>query len=236
MENQKTNEHYIRLLAPITPDTANALLQSIDNLLKMKVEKIHLLISSPGGDVSQGIAIHNYLKHLPIELSTYNIGIVDSIGVIIYCAGKNRFCDSRARFLIHNPKLNLQGTFQLDEKQLSEFLKSLQNDKENIAGIISDTTGHAISEIMDLMSQPTTFTEKEAKELGLVNSISELIIPFGTNITTIGHKSAENIPVPIQIPTAPITQMPLQQIIPPGIPVPGLFPQAHLGLNSKNWI
>ena len=82
MDKDKSNEHYIRLLAPITPDTANALLQSIDNLLKMNVEKIHLLISSPGGDVSQGIAIHNYLKHLPIELSTYNIGIVDSIGVI----------------------------------------------------------------------------------------------------------------------------------------------------------
>jgi len=228
MDGNKSNEHYIRLLAPITPDTANALLQSIDNLLKMNVEKIHLLISSPGGDVSQGIAIHNYLKHLPIELSTYNIGIVDSIGVIIYCAGKYRFCDSRARFLIHNPKLNLQGTFQLDERQLSEFLKSLQNDKENIAGIISDTTGQDISQIMNLMGQPTTFTEKEAKDIGLVNGNSELIIPFGTNITTIGHKSAENIPVPVQIPT-----MPIPQILPPGVSVPGLFQQPNLGLNLR---
>lgn len=233
MDKDKSNEHYIRLLAPITPDTANALLQSIDNLLKMKVEKIHLLISSPGGDVSQGIAIHNYLMHLPIELSTYNIGIVDSIGVIIYCAGKNRFCDSRARFLIHNPKLNLQGTFQLDERQLSEFLKSLQNDKENIAGIISDTTGQDINQIMNLMGQPTTFTEKEAKDIGLVNGNSELVIPFGTNITTIGHKSAENIPVPIQIPTMPIPQVPMQQILPPGISVPGLFQQPNFGLNPR---
>ena len=228
MDRNETNEHYIRLLAPITPDTANALLQSIDNLLKMNVEKIHLLISSPGGDVSQGIAIHNYLKHLPIELSTYNIGIVDSIGVIIYCAGKNRFCDSRARFLIHNPKLNLQGPFQLDERQLSEFLKSLQNDKENIAGIISDTTGQDISQIMNLMGQPTTFTEMEAKAIGLVNGNAELVIPFGTNITTIGHKSAENIPIPVQIPT-----MTMPQILPPGVSVPGIFQQPNLGLNLR---
>ncbi len=200
----------------------------------MKVEKIHLLISSPGGDVSQGIAVHNYLKHLPIELFTYNIGIVDSIGVIIYCAGKMRFCDDRARFLIHNPKLNLQGAFQLDERQLSEFQKSLQSDKENIAGIISDTTGHNIDEIMGLMGQPTTFTEKEANEFGLVNADSELRIPLGTNITTIGHKSAENIPTPVQFSQAPIFQPPLQQVqMPIGIPVPSVFQQPNLGLSIK---
>ena len=194
----------------------------------MKIEKIHFLISSPGGDVSQGIAVHNYLKHLPIDLFTYNIGIVDSIGVIIYCAGKYRFCDSRARFLIHNPKINLQGTFQLDERQVSEFLKSLQNDKENIAGIIADTTNQSINNIMDLMSQPTTFTKNEAKSFGLVNSDFELVIPFGTNITIIGHKAAENIPVPIQIPT-----MTMPQILPPGVPSPGLFQQSNSALNIQ---
>ena len=81
---------------------------------------------------------------------------------------------------------------------------------------------------MNLMGQPTTFTEKEAKDIGLVNGTSELVIPFGTNITTIGHKSAENIPVPVQIPT-----MPMPQILPPGVSVPGLFQQPNLGLNLK---
>lgn len=213
-------ENFIRLLAPINQGSASALLQTVDNLIKMGTNRIHLLISSPGGDVAQGISVYNYLKHIPAELYTYNFGSVDSIGVVIYSAGVKRFCDPRSRFLIHNPSVNIQcnGVLQMDEKQVEEILKGLKIDQENIAGIISDTTGNDIDSVKELMNARTTFSFEKAKEYGLAHELSEIQIPFGASITTIGPTSAENIPMPIQVP-AQILQNGIPQGLPIGIPV-----------------
>jgi ATP-dependent protease ClpP protease subunit len=209
-------ESFIRLLAPINQGSASALLQTVDNLLKMGTNRIHLLISSPGGDVAQGISVYNYLKHIPAELYTYNFGSVDSIGVVIYSAGIKRFCEPRARFLIHNPSVNLQGNgvITMDEKQVEEILKGLKIDQENIAGIIADTTNKDIESVKDLMNARTTFNFENAKEFGLAHEISKLQIPMGETVTAIGPVSAENIPMPIPVPA----QI-LQNGIPQGVPI-----------------
>jgi Protease subunit of ATP-dependent Clp proteases len=86
-------ETFIRFFAPVLPNTADMLFRAIDSKLNAKFEKINILISSPGGSVFHGLSLYNYLKGLPIEIETYNFGSVDSIGVIIYCAGKKRYND-----------------------------------------------------------------------------------------------------------------------------------------------
>lgn len=213
-------ESFVRLLAPINQGSASALLQTVDNLLRMGTNRIHLLISSPGGDVAQGISVYNYLKHIPVELYTYNFGSVDSIGVVIYSAGIKRFCELRARFLIHNPSVNIQcnGVMTMDEKQVEEILKGLKIDQENIAGIIADTTHTDINDVKNLMNARTTFNFENAKKFGLAHEISTLQIPMGETVTSIGPVSAENIPMPIQVP-AQILQNGIPQGIPISIPV-----------------
>ena len=84
-------EAYIRFMAQVIPQTTNALFQIIDAKLKQKVERLHVMISSPGGSVFHGLSIHNFLKGAPIEVYTYNFASVDSIGVVIFCAGDRRF-------------------------------------------------------------------------------------------------------------------------------------------------
>lgn len=224
--SNKVKESFIRLLAPINQGSASALLQTVDNLLKMGTNRIHLLISSPGGDVAQGISVYNYLKHIPAELYTYNFGSVDSIGVVIYSAGKKRFCESRSRFLIHNPSVNIQcnGVMTMDEKQVEEILKGLKIDQENIAGIIADTTNKDIAAIKELMNARTTFNFEKAKDFGLAHEISTLQIPMGETVTSIGPVSAENIPMPIQIPP----QI-LQNGIPQGMPITIPVQQSNRG-------
>ena len=59
------NETYIRLTAPIIQHSAEKLLQIVDQKYRSGVRKLHLLLSTPGGNVAHGINIYNFLKGGP---------------------------------------------------------------------------------------------------------------------------------------------------------------------------
>lgn len=111
------------------------------------------------------------MKGIPIEVDTYNFGSVDSIGVVIYCAGLKRYTVPHSRFLIHGVKMNINGQLSVDEKQLEEFLKSLQIDQMNIAKVIADTTAKNIEQIEKDMHNRTTLNPDEAIAYGLTHEI-----------------------------------------------------------------
>ena len=71
-------------------DSINALMQVVDKKLSQGAQKMGLLISTPGGDVFQGLSAYNYLKGVPLEISSHNFGSADSIGVVLFCAGTKR--------------------------------------------------------------------------------------------------------------------------------------------------
>lgn len=92
---------YIKFFAPVMQESINALMQVVDKKLSQGARKMGLLISTPGGDVFQGLSAYNYLKGIPLEITTHNFGSADSIGVVLFCAGSRRLCVPHARFLLH---------------------------------------------------------------------------------------------------------------------------------------
>lgn len=68
-----------------------------------KIEQIHFLIQSPGGNVGEGIYFYNVLRNFPIPVTTYNSGFVGSAGVLAYLGGKRRVTEPTASFMIHRP-------------------------------------------------------------------------------------------------------------------------------------
>lgn len=201
------NEAYIRFLAPVIPETTDRLFKIIDQKIGSGVKKIHLLISSPGGSVFHGLSIYNYLKGAPIEVDTYNFGSVDSIGVIIFCAGKKRYSVPHARFLIHGVRFNINGNAAFDEKELEEHFKSLKIDQRNIAKVIADTCGKEIKEIENKMNDRTTLNPEEAKEYGLVHEIKSSLFPIDADLSVIGELNNPQMPFPIPMqPTKSFTQ------------------------------
>ena len=144
-------------------------------------------MSTPGGSVFHGLSIHNYLRGLPIEVHTYNFGSVDSIGVVIFSAGTRRYTVPHSRFLMHSVKFNINNAVSLDEKQIEEYLKSLQIDQSNIARVIADTTGKTQEEVNAAMNNRTTLNPLEAVAYGLVHEIrNDLLLP-NMDLITIGE-------------------------------------------------
>lgn len=200
MDNNETiKEAYIRFMAPVTPQTSAALMNAIDIKISEGVKRLHLLISSPGGSVLHGLSIHNFLKGAPIEVFTHNFGIVDSIGVVIFCAGSKRFSVPHARFLIHGVSISFKGDNSFDEKALEEFIKSLKIDYQNIARVIADTTGRGVDKVMEDMNDRTTLSPDESVSYGLVHEITPTLFPAGADLYVVGENIAAQLAIPVRI-------------------------------------
>lgn len=180
-------EAYIRFMAPVVPLSSEKLITIVDDKIRKGYDKLHLLISSPGGSVFHGLALYNFLSGIPLEVDTYNFGSVDSIGVILFCAGKNRYSVPNARFLIHGVSLSYQGSGSFDENMLVEYLKGVQIDQSNIAKIIAVTTGKTEDDIKKDMHARTTLSPEEAKAYGLVTEIKLQLMPPNAEFYSIGE-------------------------------------------------
>jgi ATP-dependent Clp protease protease subunit len=178
----------IRFFAPVIDVTINALMNTIDQKMKAGQKSFILLISSPGGTVFHGLSAYNYLKGIPADITTHNFGSVDSIGVVLYCAGNRRLSVPTARFLLHGVSAQFPQPVSLEEKQLEEKLKSLQIDLQNIARVIASNTGKSQDEVIQALLDRTTLNPEEAKLWGLVHEIKVELFPPGAEVISIQYQ------------------------------------------------
>lgn len=198
-------EAYIRFMAPVIPQTTNSLLQVVDKKIQEKCQRMHVMISSPGGSVFHGLSLYNFLKGAPIEVYTYNFGSVDSVGVVLFCAGNKRFSVPHARFLIHGVRFNVGMNTSFDEKQIEEHLKSLKIDQHNIARVIADTAQKPAHKVEEDMNNRITLNPSEAKDYGLVHEIKSELFPIDADLSVIGELVSQPQQPPFQI-TMPVVQ------------------------------
>lgn len=175
----------IKFFAPVIDVTINALMNAIDQKMMAGVNNFIILISSPGGSVFHGLSAYNYLKGLPVTITTHNFGSVDSIGVVLYCGGKKRLSVPEARFLLHGVSFNFNQNMSLEEKQLEEKLKGLRIDIENIAKVIAANTGKKVEDVRNAMLERTTLNPKEAVSWGLVHEIKSELFEAGSEVISI---------------------------------------------------
>ena len=188
----------IRFFAPVIDATVNTLMSAVDQKMKQGVKDFVILISSPGGSVIHGLSAYNYLKGLPAAITTHNFGSVDSIGIVLYCAGSRRLSVPQARFLFHGVSAQFRGEQNLDEKLLEERLKGLRIDMENIAKVISANTGKSAKDVTDAMFERTTLNPEEAQSWGLVHEIHSKLFEEGSEVIAIQFQQP-----PQQLPKLP---------------------------------
>ena len=185
------SETYVRLTAPITPHSTQRLLQIIDQKYQSGARRLHLLLSTPGGSVAHGISLYNFLKGIPIEVVTHNFGTVDSIGIIIFCAGSERYSVPHARFFLHPVGFDIKGNLRADEHWLLERTQSLKIDQVNIARIIAETAGRDPNAVLADIGQRKTLHPEEAQAYGLVTGIKPDILPLEADFVPIYESEAQ---------------------------------------------
>jgi len=189
----------IRFFAPVIDATVNTLMSTVDQRMKQGIKDFIILISSPGGSVIHGLSAYNYLKGLPASITTHNFGSVDSIGIVLYCAGSKRLSVPQARFLFHGVSAQFRGEQNLDEKLLEERLKGLRIDMENIAKVIAANTGKSAKDVIDAMFERMTLNPEEAQSWGLVHEINSKLFEEGSEVIAIQFQQQQ----PQQLPKLP---------------------------------
>jgi ATP-dependent Clp protease, protease subunit len=144
--------------------------------------KITLMLSTPGGSVMHGMTLYNYLAALPVELVTYNIGNVDSIGAIVFLAGSQRFACPHSTFMLHPVAFGLQGAANYEQPDLTAIVQSLEADQARIAGIYAERSGLQKANALALFNQQKTYSATEAESFGFVNEVKPLVIDAGAQV------------------------------------------------------
>jgi ATP-dependent Clp protease protease subunit len=183
--NMATKPVVIKFFAPVIDVSVNALMNAVEQKMKQGIKEFIITISSPGGSVFHGLSAYNYLKGLPVEITTHNFGSVDSIGIVLYCSGSKRLSVPQARFLLHGVSAQFRGEQSLEEKQLEERLKGLAIDIENIAKVIAANTNKTEADIINAMHERTTLNPEEAKSWRLVHEIKSELFEAGSEVISI---------------------------------------------------
>jgi len=176
---------HIRYYAPVDENHVKRLMEVVEQKLKEGTTRFVILISSPGGNVFQGLSAYNFLKGIPAEVITYNFGSVVSMALVLYCAGSRRLSAPHATFLLHGVQANFPQGASFEEKQLEERLKALQLDIENIAGVVAANVGKSEEEVTKAMLERTTLNPEQAVKFGLVHEITERLFDKSVELISI---------------------------------------------------
>ena len=179
---------YVSFSAEINPSTTESLIGVMANCANLKVQKVYLLLSTPGGSVMNGINLYNVLKGMPFELITHNTGNVNSVGNMVFLAGNERYATANATFMFHGVGFNVSQNQRFEEKNLRERLNGIMNDQKSIGGIISQRTNLSEREIADLFREAQTKDASYAINKGIIHKIRDVQLTPGCPVVSLVFK------------------------------------------------
>jgi ATP-dependent Clp protease protease subunit len=132
---------------------------------------IQLLISSPGGHVESGDAIHDIIRFVRAPVTTIGTGWVASAGTHIFLAAPKarRVCLPNTRFMIHQPSGGAGGPATDIAIQAKEILRT----RERIAKVVARETDKSLATVLADMERDYWMSADEAIAYGLVSRIIE---------------------------------------------------------------
>jgi len=157
----------------IDNENVETLCDIISKVINVGATKIKLLLASHGGKVQAAHTAYEFLKKLPVPLSIYNLGVVDSAANIVYLAADERYAIGNSRFMIHEIIWSFDTpieTIKYDDLiWIANHLK-LQN-KLFLKILKKRTRIHKNQIRKDITKGNKTISSAEAVELGFVTKV-----------------------------------------------------------------
>lgn len=128
-----------------------------------------LLINSPGGSVSDGLAIYDTINSLRCEVRTICVGLAASMGAFLLSSGSKgmRCALPNSEILIHQPLGGAQG-------QASDIIiaaKHIERTRRTLNTVLAMNTGKTVEQIAADTDRDYTMTAEEALSYGLIDHI-----------------------------------------------------------------
>ena len=162
---------FVLLFGEIDDDSARRTCERLILLAQESDAPIRLLISSPGGHVESGDAIHDMIRFIGAPVTTIGSGWVASAGTHIFLAApkERRVCLPNTRFMIHQPSGGAGGRASDIAIQAKEIIKM----RERIAKVIAKETGQKLERVLADIDRDHWMSAAEAIDYGLVSRVIE---------------------------------------------------------------
>lgn len=141
------------------------------------IEKINLLINSPGGNMDAGIQAYWSLKSYPLPIHAINVGDVSSAATFLYCAADVRSALPGATFLLH-PAAAMGQAGYIKPDVIERERKSLAESNLFFSRVYEKCTNLDSNEIKDMLKAEYNskfLNTREAEKIGLSSDTIEKI-------------------------------------------------------------
>ena len=137
-------------------------------------KEIFLYINSPGGSITDGMAIVDTMNYIKSPVSTICVGLAASMGSVLLASGEKgkRFATPNSEILIHQPLIG-GGGLSGQTTEIKIHADHMVRTREKLNKILSDRTGQPIEVINRDTERDHYMTAQEALEYGLIDGIMD---------------------------------------------------------------
>lgn len=150
-------------------------LQSVMEEMPNECTSVHLQIDSPGGQVTEGWAIMNYLKKCSKTVTTECIGMAASMGSVLFCMGSERVMnENTSMIMIHECSSCACGGVA----DFEAIVQQMRDINTNMASIYSKSSNKKYTQSwfekeMGKSPMGVYFDSDTALEMGLATKVIE---------------------------------------------------------------
>ena len=164
------NDRIVFLGEEVNATTASLVVAQLLYLEAQDPDKdIQFYINSPGGSVTDGMAIYDTMQYVKCDVSTICVGMAASMGAFLLSSGAKgkRFALPNAEIMIHQPSAGTQGQIT----DMAIHLKRLEILKKRMNHILADNTGKPLEVVTADCERDNFMSAEEAKEYGLIDKV-----------------------------------------------------------------
>ena len=165
-------ERIIFLVGPINSQVSSLISAQLLFLESENNSKeIFMYINSPGGIVTDGLAIYDTMQYIKPAVATLCIGQACSMGSFLLAAGEKgqRMSLPNSRVMVHQPSAGFQGQATDIEIHANEIMQT----KKKLNEIYSKHTGQSVEKIKEALERDKFMSAEEAKAFGLIDKVVE---------------------------------------------------------------
>lgn len=179
-KSERAYDIYSRLLKDRIIFLGTAIDENVSNsivaqLLYLEAEDpdkdIIMYINSPGGSVTDGLAIYDTMNYIKPDIQTVCIGQAASMGAFLLSSGTKgkRFALENARVMIHQPLIS--GGLKGQATDIEIHAKELLKIKDKLADILAKNTNQSKEKILLDTERDNYLSAEEAKDYGIIDKI-----------------------------------------------------------------
>ena len=163
-------DRIIFLSEDVNPATASLVVAQMLFLESEDPDKeISFYINSPGGSITDGMAIVDTMNYIKCPVSTICVGLAASMGsVLLACGAKGkRYATPNAEVLIHQPLIS--GGLAGQTTEIKIHADHMVKTREKLNKILSEKTGQSLEQIEKDTERDHYMTAEVALKYGLID-------------------------------------------------------------------